>query len=73
MLLFHKVIVETEDSSDRGMNPVAMTIINPRKEYWPRERGEHGGTTSLADDEFYDYVLGITNHSDALSRLKSIA
>ena len=21
------------DSSERGMNPVAMTIINPRKEY----------------------------------------
>ena len=28
-------IVETTDSGDRGMNPVAMTIINPRKEYWP--------------------------------------
>ena len=23
------------DSSDRGMNPFAMTIINPKKEYWP--------------------------------------
>ena len=23
------------DSGERGMNPVAMTIINPRKEYWP--------------------------------------
>ena len=22
------------DSGERGMNPVAMTIINPRKEYW---------------------------------------
>ena len=21
--------------SERGMNPVAVTIINPRKEYWP--------------------------------------
>ena len=28
-------IVETTDSDERGMNPVAMTIINPRKEYWP--------------------------------------
>ena len=23
------------DNGERGMNPVAMTIINPRKEYWP--------------------------------------
>ena len=23
------------DSNDRGMNPVARTIINPRKDYWP--------------------------------------
>ena len=23
------------DSSERGINPVAMTIINPQKEYWP--------------------------------------
>ena len=32
-LLSH--IVETMDSSERGMNPVAMTIINPQKECWP--------------------------------------
>ena len=32
-LLSHITIVETIDSSERGMNPVAMTIINPRKEY----------------------------------------
>ena len=25
----------TTDSSQRGMNPVAMNIINPWKEYWP--------------------------------------
>ena len=24
------------DSRERGMNPTAMTIINPWKEYWPR-------------------------------------
>ena len=23
------------ESDERGMNPVVMTIINPRKEYWP--------------------------------------
>ena len=26
--------VETTDSSERGMNPVTMIIINPWKEYW---------------------------------------
>ena len=34
-LLSHITIVETTDSGERGMNPVAMTIINPGKEYWP--------------------------------------
>ena len=33
-LLSHITIVEKTDSSERGMNPVAMTIINPWKEYW---------------------------------------
>ena len=28
-----KTIVETTDSSERGINPVAMTIINSLKEY----------------------------------------
>ena len=32
---FHITIVKTTDSSERGMNPVTMTIISPRKEYWP--------------------------------------
>ena len=31
----HITIVETTDSGEGGMNPVAMTIINPRIEYWP--------------------------------------
>ena len=26
--------METRDSGERGMNPVAMTVINPCKEYW---------------------------------------
>ena len=34
-LLSHITIVKTMDSGERGMNPVAMTIINPWKEYWP--------------------------------------
>ena len=36
-LLSHITIVPTMDSSERGMNPVEMTIINPRKEYWPSQ------------------------------------
>ena len=28
-------IVETTDSGERKINLVAMTIINPQKEYWP--------------------------------------
>ena len=34
-LLLHITIVETTDCGEKGMNPVAMTIINPWKEYWP--------------------------------------
>ena len=33
-LLSHITIVETMDRGERGMNPVAMTIFSPRKEYW---------------------------------------
>ena len=32
-LLSHVTIVKTTDNGERGMNPVTMTIINPRKEY----------------------------------------
>ena len=35
-LLSHIIIVEIMDSGERGMNPIVMTIINPRKEYWMR-------------------------------------
>ena len=35
LTLSHITIVETTDKGERGMNPVTMTIINPRKEYWP--------------------------------------
>ena len=33
-LLSHITVVETKNSSEREMNPVAMTIINPEIEYW---------------------------------------
>ena len=39
-LLSHVSIAETTDSGEREMNPVAMTIINPRKEYW-QSRGSN--------------------------------
>ena len=35
------------DSGERGMNPVAMTIINPRTEYWP-SRGSNQRPPVLA-------------------------
>ena len=34
-LLSHITIAETTNRGERGMNPVPMTIINPRKEHWP--------------------------------------
>ena len=34
-LFFHINIVKIMDSGERGMKPVAMTIINPWKECWP--------------------------------------
>ena len=37
-LLSHITIVETMDNGERGMNPGARTIINPRNEYWPEVR-----------------------------------
>ena len=33
-LLSHITIIETSDSGEREMNHVAMTLMNPRKEYW---------------------------------------
>ena len=37
----HITVVETTDSGERGMNPVIMTIINPRKKYWPSRGSNH--------------------------------
>ena len=33
-LLSHITIVDTMDSEEKVMNPVAMTISDPQKEYW---------------------------------------
>ena len=32
---FTQTFFETIDSSERGLIPVTMTIINHQKEYWP--------------------------------------
>ena len=45
-MLSHMTIVKTMDSSDRGMNPAAMTIVNPRKAYRPT-RGSNEPTPVL--------------------------
>ena len=45
-LLSQITIVETTRSGERGMNPVAMTIINPQKEYWAN-RGSNQGPPVL--------------------------
>ena len=42
MSVLHITIVETWDSSERGMNSIAMTSINPRRE----SRGQTGDQTS---------------------------
>ena len=34
-LHFHLIIVETTDNGERGMNFLAMTVVNPRYKYWP--------------------------------------
>ena len=37
-LVFSQITsVKTMDSTETGMNPVTMTIINPRKQYWPSQ------------------------------------
>ena len=36
-LLSHITIVETTNGGERGINPVAMTTINPCKEYCPSQ------------------------------------
>ena len=40
-LLSRITIVEKMDSGERGINLVAMTIIDPRKEYWPSQGWNH--------------------------------
>ena len=48
------------DSGERGMNPVAMTIINPWKEYWPSWR--------IKPATFYYQVLYATDWAMGLGK-----
>ena len=66
-LLSHITIVETMNTGERGLNPVAMTIINPRKVYWPSRRLEPA--TSCAQVvlswirlEFWCLIKGLKRH-----------
>ena len=47
------------DSGERGMNPVAVTITNLRKEYWPSRRIKLATSCSqalYATDKFLDFT-----------------
>ena len=47
-LLSHITIIKTMDSSERGMNPVPLTINHPGKEYWPNWRSNQQPPQGLA-------------------------
>ena len=49
------------DSGERGMNPVAMTIINPRKEYWP-SRGSNQRPPILKSATLPTELWGSAHH-----------
>ena len=58
-LLSHITIIETTDSGEKGMNTVATTIINPRKEYWP-SRGSNQRPPVLKSATAPTELLGST-------------
>ena len=65
-LLSHITIVETTDSSERGTNPVTMTIIDPRKEYrpsWGSNQQPPILTSSLLPVELWGSVLDLDRNS----------
>ena len=64
-LLSHITIVETTDSCERGMNPVAMTIINPQKESWPSQGSKQGPVLKSA------MLWGLVQGEGSLDMIKS--
>ena len=51
------------DSGERGMNPDAMTVINPRKEYWP-SRGSYQRPSVLKSATLPTELCGSTQGSN---------
>ena len=51
-LLSHITIVNTMDCGERGMNPVAMTSISPRKEYWQSLGSNQQPSVHKSGEEF---------------------
>ena len=51
------------DSGERGMNPVAMTFINPRREYWPSQGSNQGPVlkSAMLLTELWGLALKIYN------------
>ena len=70
-------IVETVDCGEGGINSIAMTIINPRKEYWPNRRFEPAspGLKTLQPTELWCVAAKVLrNHarSRSLYRLQDL-
>ena len=65
-LLSHIIIVETTDSGERGMNPVAMTIINPWKECWLNQ----GSISDLLFSSPQCYQLSYGSRRKTLEKIK---
>ena len=67
---FPLTIVETTDSGERGMNPVAMTIINPQREYWQNWGSSQGPAvqksamllTELWGSAYHEYACFFHKH-----------
>ena len=56
-------LVKTTYSCERGMNPVAMTIINPQKECWTSQ-GSNQRPPVLKSAMLPTELLGLVFHSD---------
>ena len=70
-LFSHITIVETTDSGERGRNPVAMTIINPRKEYWP-SRGSNQRPHVHKSATLPTELWGLASRSDKKAKCISV-
>ena len=60
---------ETMDSGERGINPVAMTIIDPLKEYWP-SRGSNNQITLIVPDRVILFYLRVKCNLHDICRME---